>query len=235
VQVDTKAIAADIGKIDGNWSVVVVKKTGAKHVWSFISLNNAIVTKELGVISGSKIPVVGCYLDDMYALATFNQVKNSVALTNYSSGETQSASTPSNTLSVRCGTPQNGTSAFFYLKESPARKTRNVVAKYQGKTVLSSPRLDTKLTNVTFGVVPRGEGRIPTAMVTGKIDSKQVVQLLDSTNKWRTIPVPSLAVGDTISGAVGIRHGSSSFILIQVTNKARATSYIRVPIAEQLL
>ena len=235
IQVDTKAVAIDIGRVDSGWGIVTVKKASTKYLWNVVSLSGSIPYRQFASINALGEPVVGCYIDNNYTPTVFNTSKNALSFTSNGKFLTKGLPVPSTAIEVRCAAPQDGTSAVFYLNESKNRKTLNVVAKKGGLTLLSSPRIDSRCANVIFGIVPRREGQLATASILARVGSKQVLQILDSANQWRTLSVPALPSGSSITRVAGVRHGLTSYLVLQITSKSKVTSYQNMPIPGEWL
>jgi hypothetical protein len=47
--------------------------------------------------------------------------------------------------------------------------------------------------------------------------------------------MPAISATSTITGAVGLRDGASTYLILQVTSKSKVTSYIKVLIPARYL
>lgn len=234
VQIDTGATAADVGSVAGRWPSIVVKKVGGEYVWSAVYLTGPVPLEPISKVAGTGTPVVGCYVENVYTPASVLMNKTTALLRLYGRTAVSDVSLPTTALSVRCGPPESGTSSVFYINKNKTRNTLILVAKRAGRVVLRS-RLDSKLEDLSLTIVPRAENQMPTAMVLARLGTKQVIQVLDTTRRWRFVTMPAISATSTITGAVGIRDGASTYLILQVTSKSKVTSYIKVLIPARYL
>lgn len=234
LQIDTGATAADVGLVSGRWPSIVVKKIDGEYVWSAVYLTGPIPLEPISKVAGAGSPVVGCYVNSVYTPASLLKSKTVALLRMYGGSATTDVPLPASVLSARCGTPESGTSSVFYLNKNAVRNTLILVVKRAGQVVLRS-RLDSKLEDLILTVVPRAENQMPTAMVLARLGTKQVVQVLDTTKRWRSISLPAINTTSTFTGAVGIRDGSSTYLILQVTSRTKATSYVKILVPARFL
>jgi hypothetical protein len=116
----------------------------------------------------------------------------------------------------------------FYLSQNVKKKTLNVVVNKDGKNVLSSQRIDSKLKNISPVVVPRKAAELPTVAILARLGTKQVLQVLDQGNRWQDLTLPRVSSGSSITAAVGVRLGRQTYLILQVTTKTKVTSYVRL-------
>jgi hypothetical protein len=228
IQVDSGVLAADIGRVDGRWGVITVKKTANTHIWSALNLVEATAPRVLAEVSSPGQPVMGCYLDDAYVAAGYKKIKSVGMLTEYSSPTATVVPLPLATLGVRCGNLEEGDSTVFYLNQNAKKKTVTVVGVKNGKNVLTSQRVDPKLKGLMLVAVPRALHDSPTVAILARLGAKQVLQVLDSSNRWRSIALPRVDAGSSVTAMVGVRMGEQTYLVVQITGKARATSYVRL-------
>lgn len=235
VKVDSGVIAADIGKVGQQWAVVTVRKDSSNYIWNAIHLMNSEAYQSLTTSSSLESPIVGCYMNSAYTAAGFLKNKKATLFTEYTSPSSTVLSLPRSVMSIRCGSPEGGTSSVYYLNRSKKRNTVNVVGRRDGKVVLSTRRLAPKLKGITLVLVPRGADQAPTPMIFARQGKAPILRLLDRAKKWHAITAPSLEKGSFIRAGVAVRHDSSTVLILQVMNKANVTSYIKVNVESGLL
>jgi hypothetical protein len=176
---------------------------------------------------GTGIPVLGCYVGNTYTAASIVPGKISSSLKFYTGTPDVVMKLPAGAVRARCGTAVNGASAVFTLVRNPQRKTMNVVAKAGAAQIFSSAPIDKKLsqTGMLLGVVVRGAGEHPTVMILARKGKAHVLSVRDKTNKWKTIVVPGIAAGSTPTSFTSVRVGSTTYIVVQLTDKTKVTSY----------
>ena len=103
------------------------------------------------------------------------------------------------------------------------------------RSVFTSPNLDIRFTEIKLGTVPRGIGQTPAAAVVAKLGTKQALRVLNRSKRWKTVSLPKIPVGSSFTALYGIRAGSSSYIVLQVMNKSKITSYVKVLVPAELL
>jgi hypothetical protein len=230
VTVDTGIVSADIGKLDGRWGIITVKKVASDSLWSVVNFAGRAAQQVFSDVLSIGQPVTGCYVNDLYTAAGYRKSKAAVMFTEYSAPTPAVVPLPLTTVSVKCGMPEEGTSSVFYLNQNVRKKTLNIVGIRNGKNVVSSQRLDPKLKGVIFGMVPRKAGDSPTVAILARLGSKQALQILDRTNKWRSVALPKVVAGSSVTGLVGVRFAEQSYLILQVTSRAKVTSYVRVAV-----
>lgn len=228
VAIDSGVVAAGVGQIDGRWSVITVKKAASDYIWSAMNVVGATAVRVFSDVVSIGQPVMGCYINDLYAAAGYKKGKAAVVFTEYTSPTPITVPLPLTTLSVRCGAPEQGTSSVFYVNENTKKRTVNVVGVKNGKNFLSSQRLDPKFKGIALAVVPRNASDSPTVAILARLGAKPVLQVLDRSNKWRSVTLPRVASGSSVTGVVGVRFGGQSYLVIQITSKGKVTSYIRL-------
>lgn len=235
MQVDTGVLAVDIGKWQGRWPIITVKRVADRYVWTALQLMGLSVPSTFASVSLIGTPLVGCYYQDVYTPASFLKTTEGGYVTLFRIGGDEIQTFSKGTLSVRCGMPEGGTSSLFSLRRSPTRGTFNVVVRRGGVVILWSPRLDSSLSDPMLSVVPRGAGESPTALIIGTIDRQQRMFLLTRANKWRSVEMPRIDSTSKVTAAVGVRQGLSTVIVLQVTSRAKTTSYVKVVVPDRLL
>jgi hypothetical protein len=93
--------------------------------------------------------------------------------------------------------------------------------------ILRSAPLDPKLSEkgILLGIVPRGAGEQPTAMIAARKGAMDVLFVRDKTNKWQTIVVPGVSASVRITAFASMRVGRTTYIVAQLTNPAKVTTY----------
>jgi hypothetical protein len=228
VPIDRGVLSADIGRVDGRWSVITVKRAARDYIWSAMDMVGAASLRVFSDVVSIGQPVMGCYVNGLYTPAGYKKRKAAVVFTEYTLPAPLVVPLPITTLSVRCGTPEQDTSTIFYLSQNMKKRTLNVVGTKSGKNVLSSQRVDPKLKGITLAVVPRETNDSPTVAILARLGSKQVLQVLDRGNKWRGVALPRTTSGSSVTGLVGVRFGGQSYLVVQITSKAKVTSYMRL-------
>jgi hypothetical protein len=228
VRMGGAALGADIGVAPGDIasSLITVSKLANTFEWSStVVLTGATRVFKTTVATGS--PVLGCYVGNTYTAASFLPGKVSSSLKFYTGNPDVVVKLPAGVVRARCGSAVNGASAVFSLVKNPKRKTMNVVAKAGAVPIFTSPPIDKKLSSqgMLLGIVPRGAGEQPTVMILARKGKAQVLVVRDKTNKWKTIVVPGIPKGSTPTSFTSVRVGSITYIIVQLTDKAKATSY----------
>jgi hypothetical protein len=235
VQVDAGVLAVDIGKWQGRWPIITVKRNADRYVWTALQLMGLSTPSTFASVSLMGTPLVGCYYQDVYTPASYVRTATGGYVTLFRIDGDEIQRLPKGTLGVRCGMPEGGTSSLFYLRQSQTRRTVNLVVRRGGVIVLSSPRLEPNFDDLILSVVPRGAGESPTALVIGTLERQQKMFLLSRANRWRMIEMPRIESGSRVTAAVGVRQGLSTVIVVQVTSRAKTTSYVKVVVPDRLL
>jgi hypothetical protein len=110
---------------------------------------------------------------------------------------------------------------------SPSLYLRSLSARAGAFVILRSAPLDPKLSEkgILLGIVPRGAGEQPTAMIAARKGAMDVLFVRDKTNKWQTIVVPGVSASVRITAFASMRVGRTTYIVAQLTNPAKVTSY----------
>jgi len=186
-------------------------------------------TKKTGV------PLPGCYASNNFVPATFVRGKKLSTVIMSVDGSDKTVKLPAGAVSAKCGEPVAGQSAIFSLVVNPGKNTANVVGWWGSSTVLTSTKIDSKLKGLVLGTVPRADGLQPTVFVLGRLGRSQVLAVYSQAKTWVPLAVPDIPKGSTVSAASAVRLGSASFMVIQLTDRARDTSYRAITIPEELL
>lgn len=235
VTLSSSVVGAVVGRAPGSdrSSLIVARLLSSKYVWSDID----IVTEQAASFA-EVLPigpaVVGCYSDAMYAPAVFVRSKMRPTVRMFASPTTVNIALPAGTISGACGMPEGGLSSVFGLVENPETGAFRVVAKNGTRTLFSSPSLSGRLTEIKLGVVPRAAGQTPTAAVIARVGTRQVLRVLDRSNRWKVVPLPKKPIGSSFTALSGVRAGSTSYIVLQVMNKSKVTSYVKVIVPTDL-
>ena len=226
-------LAADLGVAPGDSapSLITVAKVGSGREWRSTGLASG-VTRVFKTTKGKGSPVTGCYTQSTYTAASFlpSGVKSTLSL--HTASKDLAVKLPVGVVRVQCGTPVNGESTVLSLVKNSKRKTLNVIAKIGAKQIFSSAVLDKKLAQagMLLGVLPRAAGEAPTAMILAKRGNARELLVRDKGNKWQTIAMPGVPAGTTPTGFVGVRKGATSYVVVQLTDPAKATSYLAVAV-----
>ncbi len=229
-------VAADVGRAPGTqrYSLIVAKLLSGKFVWSamdIVTLQDSIFAEIFPLGS----PVVGCYVADTYTPAVFVKSKTRPALRIFTPSADTTVLLPAGTVSAVCSLPENGTSSVFGLINNPRNAAFSVVGRNGSQTVVSSPSLDPRLKEMKLGTVPRALGQTPAPTILARIGNRPVLRVLNRSNRWRSVALPRVPLGSAYTALSGIRNGIQSYVVLQVTSRAKETSYIKVPIPPELL
>jgi len=218
--------AADIGTVGGASTPVLITaaKAGKQLEWRWSNIQTGASTLLMS-IPGAGVPVVGCYVNNTYTPAMFVKGDSSQKIKLYSANTPAEIELPEGTVMVRCGAPVNGKSAMFSLVQSSDRRTSTVVGKSGSVVIGKSKRIDPGLNVLSLGIVPRARGQQPTAMILVRQGRTRLVQVLNRSNKWTTVSIPNIPAGSVITNIVGVRLGDTTYIVTQVTDMAKSTSY----------
>jgi hypothetical protein len=228
VRIGSTALGADIGVAPGDVasSLITVAKSANTFQWSSTAVLTG-ATRVFKTTVGTGSPVLGCYVGNTYTAASFLPGRVTSTLKFYTGNPDIVVKLPAGAVRARCGTAVNGSSAVFSLVRNPQRKTMNVVAKAGAAPIFSSAPIDKKLSQsgMLLGIVPRGAGEHPTVMILARKGKAQVLVVRDKTNKWKTIVVPGIPKGSTPTSFTSVRVGGTTYIVVQLTDKAKVTSY----------
>ncbi len=110
---------------------------------------------------------------------------------------------------------------------SPSLYLRSLSARAGAFVILRSAPLDPKLSEkgILFGIVSRRAGEQPTAMIAARKGATDVLLVRDKTNKWQTVAVPGVSASVRITAFASMRVGRTTYIVVQLTNPAKVTSY----------
>jgi hypothetical protein len=229
-------LASDLGIAPGDDQHTLITVAAVKKSYRWIAKN--LMTGATALVGSSTIagsPVVGCYTDNVYTPAVLVRRKGLVWLELSTSPRPTVRKLSARVVSMKCGSPENGTSSLFTLELDPARKTRNVKGMKGTRVFLNSPRLSPRFTTLSLHLLPRGESGAPTPMILAQQGNKSVIQVLTKDNKWQSLSLPALPVGSRYTDISGIRYGDSSYVVLQVTNKRKVTSYTKIEVPSSLL
>jgi hypothetical protein len=228
VRMGGAALAADIGVAPGDLasSLITVVKAANTFEWrSTVVMSGA--TRTFQTTLGLGKPVVGCYVSNTYTAAAFIPGRVTSTLRMYTGSPDVALKLPAGTVLARCGMPVNGMSAVFSLVRNPKRKTLNVVGRLGASQIFSSAVIDKKLSpdGMLLGIVPRGAGDHPTVMILARKGKARVLVIRDATNKWKPITVTGISKGSNPTGFTSVRVGGATYIVVQLMNAAKETSY----------
>jgi hypothetical protein len=229
-------VGADVGRAPGadKSSLIVARLLSSKYVWSAID----IVTEQAAPFA-QVLPigpaVVGCYSGNTYAPAVFIKSASRPIVRMYAASTAVNIALPAGTLSVACGTPERGVSSVFGLVRNPKTGAFSVVAKNGTLTLFSSPSLDSRFTEIRLGTVPRAAGQTPAAAVIARLGTKQGLRVLDRSRHWKGVALPRIPIGSSFTALSGVRAGSTSYIVLQVMNQSKVTTYVKVVVPPGLL
>lgn len=228
--------AADIGYPPGSQqpSVIIAERQEKKMVWSSLDTNSDLATAFATVSSKGK-PVIGCYIDNTYSAASFIRSKTSAQVKVYRAAGDYVLTVPKTTTSARCGPPVSGRSAVYYQIRNPKRNTFKFFAKLGARQVLATRALNPRLRRPIFGIIPREPLQRSTLWVLARLGRKQKLYVLDRFNKWIQVSGPPVPKGSKITAIVAVQGTTQTFMVFQITNQKRESSYISVPIAADLL
>jgi hypothetical protein len=229
-------VGADVGRAPGaeKYSLIIAKALSNKHIWSAVDIvteatTSFAETNQLGS------PVVGCYATSTYAPAVFVKSKTRPSVRIFSSLSEISISLPAGTASAVCGVPEGGLSSVFALVKSPQTGKFNVIAKNGTRKLFSSSNLDGRFTEIKLGTVPRGDDITPAPAIIARLGTKQVLRVLNRSNRWKAVTLRKLPAGSSYRALYGIRAGTASYIILQVVDTSKVTSYVKVSVPAELL
>lgn len=228
-------LASDLGIAPGDDQHTLITVAAVKKSYRWIAKNLMTgATALVGSSTNAGSPVVGCYTANVYTPAVFVRRKGLAWLEVSSSPRPTVLKLSTRVVSVKCGPPENGTSSLFTLELDPVRKTRHVKGMQGTRVFLNSPRLSPRFTTISLHILPRESGA-PTPMILAQQGNKSVIQVLTKSNKWQTLSLPALPVGSRYTDISGIRYGDSSYVVLQVTNRRKVTSYTKLEVPSSLL
>lgn len=235
VRLKASALAAFVGAAPGETkaSVIFATKAGLLIQWRAMNPITGATRTFLTVPSGG-VPLGGCYVNNQVTGGAYQAGKPSASVRFYGRPDTL-VKLPLDTIFARCGPPISGMSTIFALVDNRAKNTTTVVAQSGARILFTSMRVDPGLSNLAVSPVSRGATQPPTALIFGRRGAKSELQILDRSNKWRPIVVPGAPGSSVISGAVAVRVGQATVIVVQYTNVAKAISYQVVTVPAGIL
>lgn len=240
VRMGGASLAVDVGLAPGDVmsSPITVVKVGKALQWRSTGFLSG-VTRIFQTTIGKGSPVVGCYRSNIYTPSMLLQAGTTKILQFFTGPSNITVKVPLGTVSARCGMPVKGTSAVLFLVNNARRQTMNVVAKAGDARIFSSRRLpktiNLKTKGIQLGIVPRDPGQHSTAMLLANAGKTRVLLVRDASNKWQTISLPDIPVGSKPTGITGMRYGQNSYIVVQITNSARESSYKSILVPPEFL
>lgn len=233
IRVGGFARAADVAKVPGSISssLVTVIKSGSSYVWR----STSVFTRKSRIFkttSAAGTPVAGCFVGNEYTPAAFIPNSKSPKLMLYGSSSDSQVALPRGTVAVRCGTAVAGKSAVFSLVKSPQDKKLRALGKFGAKKLFTTAPLDDDILSagIKLGVVPRGAGKQPTVMVLAQAGKGSALLVRDKANIWRRLTVPGVPAGTRLTDIAAVKVKSATYIVVQLTNKGKGTSYKRVKV-----
>lgn len=229
-------VGAGVGQAPGaeKYSLIIAKLLSNKFVWSAVDIVTEATTS-FAEVTPQGTPVIGCYATSTYAPAVFVKSKTRPSVRIFSSLSELTISLPAGTVSAVCGVPEGGLSSVFALVKSPQNDKFSVTAKNGTRKLFSSPSLDGRLRELKLGTVPRGEELTPAPAIVARLGAKQVLRVLNRSNRWKTVSLPKLPAGSSYRALYGIRVGAASYIVLQVVDASKVTSYVKVLVPAELI
>lgn len=204
-------------------SLITVSKVGNLLQWQSTNLEQK-TTHVFATVPADGLPVMGCYLNSRYASAHFINKKSTQSLQLRGPLSDRAVSLPKGTSLVKCGPPISGTSVFFSLVTDKKKKPLSLIAKSAQKQ-LWKIKLEPGIQRVALGVIPLSPPRLPTVWMIAQKGKSVVLQVLGSKRKWTVIPLTFLPPGSKVTGGGAIDFAEGTYVVLQIANKAKQTSY----------
>lgn len=231
-----RAAVAGIGMLPGSArpAVIMVSPQRSTYRWKVLDFVTGI-TRTFGVTPRSSQPILDCYFAGRYTPTGFKKSKSGARLIGIDGDMTTIVPLPKGALGARCAKPLQGESAVFYMVKPPKKKTFVVRgALRSGRRILSSRPLPLRMKAIKIAPVPRSGLRNPTVLAYGRVGSSQEIRFVDSSRTWRKLPfvVPE---PNTISAVKAVRQVNGTYVVVQISDRSKVTTYITVLLDEGLL
>lgn len=212
----------------------VRRKTTQEIEWTSTDFDTG-QSHVIASVRASGVPVSGCYVNNSYVPSALERKSTAGLLRLFTASADTIVKLPAGVTSARCGMPVSGNSSFFSLVRNSKSNRFSVSVQRGAQVIVRSPLLPNGLKNVSLTVIPRGWDAQPTALVLADRGPRQVMQVLSTAGVWQTVSVPAVQPPLRIVAVAGVRLGTSTYLVLQLQDRAKAISYQSVELQPQLL